>query len=69
MSFTLKCLVGSLKLSSVEPNQYFDDQYGVIIITGARIWQAAGESVAVNRVSFYTFATPWVISVSWSLGE
>ena len=69
MSFTLKCLVGSLKLSSVEPNQYFDDQYEVMIITGARIWQAAGESVAVNRVSFYTFMGPRLIKFSQQLGK
>ena len=69
MSFTLKFLVRSLKLSSVEPNQYFEDQYGVIIITRARLWQARRELVAVNHVNFYTFAKPWVISVSRSLGK
>ena len=41
----------------------------VIIITRARLRRAAGKSDAVNRVRFYTFAGPWVISVSRPLGK
>ena len=36
----------------------------VIITTWARFRQAEGKSDAVNRVRFYTFAGPWIISVS-----
>ena len=41
----------------------------VIIITWTRLQQATGESDTVNGSGFYTFAGPWVISVSRQLGK
>ena len=42
-------------------------EWVVIIVIYARLRQAAGKSDAV--VGFYTFAEPWVISVSRPLGK
>ena len=54
----------SVLKESISHNSFSNFRYAFIIITQARLRQAAGQSATVNHVRFYTFVGPWVISVS-----
>ena len=72
---TISYYVGKGRLTRFARNQLQHTANGCqtlnffIIITRARLRRAAGKSDAVNEVRFYTFAGPWVISISRPLGK